>query len=135
MRSRTRNCPLLLAVLICIGASALIGEDYRIGYRFSTQNAQVFHETLSVSKSMTPCSTIKTQNSILLPRKQNELLKTTLRYNEEAFLTFVSHYALNIQSHQAFNSYTHSSSETLTLPTHCYAVEFNDETATITLLE
>ncbi|MGZ5209242.1 MAG: hypothetical protein ACXWB0_09520 [Sulfuricurvum sp.] len=134
MRSRTRNRHLLLTILILLGASALHGENYLIGYRLVTQNSQIFHEQLSVSKSMSPCMGGKL-SSITVAREHNDTLKTTLLQNEEEFLTLATQQALHLQSHQNISSQQHSSSETLTLPTQCYAVEFNEETATITLLQ
>jgi len=111
-----------------------MGDDFLIGYRVITKNSAVQTEKLSVSKSMTPCTGMK-KNSLTLPRQLNELLETTLKNNEEEFFTFVTHQTLHVQSHQAISIQAHNSTETLTLPTHCYAVEFNDDTATITLLQ
>ncbi|MDD4855957.1 MAG: hypothetical protein PHQ22_00645 [Sulfuricurvum sp.] len=134
MRSRTRNRHLLLTAFQIISACALMGDDFLIGYRITTQNSTIHAENLSVSKSMTPCIGVK-KNTLILPRESNEVLETTLRHNEEEFFTFVTHQTLHLQSHQAIGGQVHSSTETLTLPTHCYAVEFNDDTATITLLQ
>lgn len=134
MRSRTRNRPLLLTVLSLIGALALHGEDYLIGYRLTTQNSQLFHEQLSVSKSMSPCMGEKL-SSITVKYDLNDSLKTTLLQHEEEFLTLATQQSLHLKSHQNINAQVHTSRETLTLPTRCYAVEFNAETATITLLQ
>lgn len=134
MRNRTRNRPLLLAAFQIISTCMLMGDDFLIGYRVTTKNSTVQAEKLSVSKSMTPCIGAK-KNSLTLPRESNELLETTLRHNEEEFFTFVTHQSLHLQSHQIIDEQSHNSTETLTLPTHCYAVEFNDDTATITLLQ
>jgi len=134
MRNRTRNRPLILAAFQIISACTLIGDDFLIGYRVTTKNSAVQTEKLSVSKSMTPCTGLK-KNSLILSRQSNELLETTLKNNEEEFFTFVTHQTLHVQSHQTINLQAHNSIETLTLPTHCYAVEFNDDTATITLLQ
>lgn len=111
-----------------------MGDDFLIGYRITTQNSTVHAENLSVSKSMTPCIGAK-KNSLTLPRESNEVLETTLRHNEEEFFTFVTLQSLRLQSHQSIEGQAHNSTETLTLPIHCYAVEFNDDTATITLLQ
>ena len=134
MRNRTRNRPLLLAAFQIISACTLIGDDFLIGYRVTTKNSAVLTEKLSVSKSMTPCIGIK-KHSIILPRQPDERLKNTLSQNENEFFTFVTQQSLHVQSHQNINVQSHNSTETLTLPTHCYAVEFNDDTATITLLQ
>ena len=134
MRSRTRNRPLLLAACQLISACALIGDDFLIGYRITTKNSVVRTENLSISKSMTPCLGMG-KNILTLPRQSNELLEVTLKNNEEEFFTFATHQTLHLQSHQDIGIQSHNSTETLTLPTRCYAVEFNDDTATITLLE
>jgi len=134
MRSRTRNRPLLLAAFQLISACALIGDDFLIGYRVTTKNSAVQAEKLSVSKSMTPCAGAK-KATLILPRQSNELLETTLKNNEEEFFIFVTQQTLHLKSHQDIGLQAHNSTETLTLPTHCYAVEFNDDTATITLLQ
>lgn len=134
MRNRTRNRPLLLTAFQIIITCTLIGDDFLIGYRVTTKNSAVQTEKLSVSKSMTPCNGVK-KNTLILPRKSNDLLVTTLKNNEEDFFTFVTQQTFHLQSHQVIEEQSHNSTETLTLPTHCYAVEFNDDTATITLLE
>lgn len=134
MRNRTRNRPLLLAAFQIISACTLIGDDFLIGYRVTTKNSTVQTEKLSVSKSMTPCVGIK-KHSIILPRQPDERLENTLSQNENEFFTFVTQQSLHVQSHQTIGIQSQNSTETLTLPTHCYAVEFNDDTATITLLQ
>ena len=134
MRSRTRNRHLLLTILTLLCASALHGEDYLIGYRLTTKNSQIFHEQLSVSKSMSPCIG-KKLSYITVTREHNDSIKTILLQNEEEFLHLATQQALHLQSHQNISTQEHTSSETLTLPTQCYAVEFNDDTATITLLQ
>jgi len=111
-----------------------MGDDFLIGYRVTTKNSTVQTEKLSVSKSMTPCIGVK-KNTLILPRKINDLLVTTLKNNEEDFFTFATQQTFHVQSHQIIEEQSHNSTETLTLPTHCYAVEFNDDTATITLLQ
>jgi hypothetical protein len=84
---------------------------------------------------MTPCSFFKTNNFLLLSRQPSEQLETTLRHHEEEFFTFASQQVVNIQSDQIVDTKMQNSTDTLTLPTHCYAVEFNDENAKITLLK
>lgn len=111
-----------------------MGDDFLIGYRITTKNSQAAYENLSVSKSMTPCSGTQTI-SLTLPRKPNDPLLTTLQDNEEEFFSFATQQTVHLQSHQQVETQQHRSIETLTLPTHCYAVEFNDDTATITLLQ
>ncbi len=83
---------------------------------------------------MTPCNGIKTV-SFTLPRKLNELLETTLQENEEEFFTFATRQTFHLQSHQNIETKNQFSTETLTLPTQCYAVDFNDDFVTITLLK
>ena len=84
---------------------------------------------------MTPCSGVKTNNFEFFSRQPSEPLETTLHHHEEEFFTFASQQAVNIQSHQRVDTKMQNSTDTLTLPTHCYAVEFNDENVKITLLK
>jgi len=135
MRSRTRNRYLLRTVLILISTSTLLGDDYYIGYRFSSKNSEAVYERLSVSKAMTPCNGFKTNHFILFTRQPSEQLEATLRHHEEEFFTFASQQAIAIQSHQRVDTKMYNAIDTLTLPTYCYAVEFNDESAKITLLK
>jgi hypothetical protein len=111
-----------------------MGNDFLIGYRITTQNSQFHTEKLSISKSMTPCKGIKI-DTFTLPRQPNEVLEMTLQRNEEKFLTFAAQQSLHLQSHQTINEARQRSTETLTLPTQCYAVEFNDDFVTISLLK
>lgn len=83
---------------------------------------------------MTPCNGIKTI-SLTLPRKPDEPFETTLQENEEEFFTFATHQTLHLQSHQHIETQQHRSTETLTLQTQCYAVDFNDDFVTMTLLK
>jgi hypothetical protein len=84
---------------------------------------------------MTACAGVKTNNFVFFSREPSEPLETTLHYHEEEFFTFASQQVVNIQSRQTVDTKMQNSIDTLTLPTHCYAVEFNDENAKITLLK
>lgn len=99
-----------------------------------TRNAAVHYENLSVSKSMTPCQG-KRQPSLELERTPHESLQNLLIRHENTFLEYVSSQPLSLKSHQLYTSDTQVSKESLTVPTKCYAVEFNDEFVTISLLK
>lgn len=111
-----------------------MGDDYLIGYRLKTSNASMQYENLSISKAMVPCAG-KPASSIRLKRYNQESLKSVIENNEEEFLQFVIQQPIHLKSDSRITSFTHNSQEILTLPTQCYAVEFNEEFATITLLK
>jgi len=83
---------------------------------------------------MTPCVG-KHQNTLTLPRNFNDTLKCTLDQNEEEFFDFVTHQVLHLKSNQVIHTQKHASIETLTVPTQCYAVDFNEDFVTITYLK
>lgn len=134
MRSRTRSCYRLLTAYQIINILTLNADDYLIGYRVSTLNSRLTNENLSISKSMTPCIG-NHQKSLTLTRASNDTLKTTLDKNEEEFLDFLTQQTLHLQSNQNIYTQKHTSIDTLTAPTQCYAVDFNDDFVTITHLK
>ncbi len=81
---------------------------------------------------MTPCKG-EAQSPLILDRLVNEPLKALLIRYETEFLEYASHQPFALKSHQSFTPSVHISKESLTLPTQCYAVEFNDESVTIAL--
>jgi len=134
VRSRTRSCYRLLATCQIISVLTLNADDYLIGYRASALNSRLVHENLWVSKSMTPCLGNR-YKSITLARDNNNTLKTTLDKNEEEFLDFLTQQPLHLKSNQHVLQDKHNSIETLTSPTQCYAVDFNDDFVTLTHLK
>lgn len=110
----------------------LWGEDYRIGYRLMTHNASVQYENLTISKSMTPCGGTP-QTPLVLDRLPHETLEQLLRRHEDEFLAYAADQPFALKSHHTSTPSFQISKESLTLPTQCYAVEFNDESATIAL--
>ncbi|MDP3266180.1 MAG: hypothetical protein Q8M39_05065 [Sulfuricurvum sp.] len=134
MRSGTRNRPFLLTVFAVISTSALMGDEYLIGYRLITQNSTLISDRVSVSKSMTPCLGIK-QESLVLPRKPSQTLQALINSNEDEFIEFATQQTIKLQSHQNISNSGHVSSDSMTLPTRCYVVDFNDDSVTISLLK
>lgn len=135
MRSRTRSCYRLFTVYQIISASLALGaDDYLIGYRASSLNSRLTHENLSISKSMTPCIG-NHHKSLTLPRDSNDTLKLTLDKHEEEFFDFVTQQPLHLKSNQNIQVQKHTSIDTLTVPTQCYAVDFNDDFVTLTHLK
>jgi hypothetical protein len=134
VRSSTRNCPLLFSTLQIIFASGLLGDDYLIGYRLTIANSTLHNETLSISKAMIPCKGHST-STVRLQRTSSESLKTTIQNNEEEFLHFAMQQSMHLKSNTLISSHFQDSQDTLTLPVQCYAVEFNEDFATITLLQ
>lgn len=134
MRSGTRNRYFLLTVFTVITASALLGDEYLIGYRLTTYNSTLISDRINVSKSMTHCLGEK-KDSLYLPRQPNQTLKSLLNTHEDEFLEFASQQSINLQSHQNISNHSHNSTDSMTLPTRCYVVDFNDDSVTISLLK
>lgn len=135
MRSRNGNRPFLLSSLTLISSLTLWGEDYYIGYRFAAKDTLAFHETLSVAKAMRPCTSLKNPPTLTLKRLPNESLEKLLSREPSEFLAFASDNEVRIKSNQASHSAALFTLDSLTYPTRCYAVEFNDEFVTITPTE
>lgn len=134
MRSGTRNRSFLLTVFTVITASALLGDEYLIGYRLTTHNSTLISDRVNVSKSMTKCLG-KEQESLTLPRQANEPLQSLLNTHEDEFLEFASQQSINLESRQNISNHGQNSTDSMTLPTRCYVVDFNDDSVTISLLK
>lgn len=134
MRSGTRNRPFLLTVFTVITASSLLGDEYLIGYRLATHNSALISDRITVSKSMTRCLGEK-KESLYLPRLSNQTLQSLLNSNEDEFLEFASQQSINLQSRQNISNHGQNSTDSMTLPTRCYVVDFNDDSVTISLLK
>jgi DNA-dependent RNA polymerase auxiliary subunit epsilon len=111
-----------------------MGDEYLIGYRLAIQNATLITDRITVSKSMTSCLGEKTE-TLYLPRDSNQTLHTLLKIHEDDFIEFASQQSINLQSRQNISNYTHNSTDSMTLPTRCYVVDFNDDSVTISLLK
>ncbi|MDP3300672.1 MAG: hypothetical protein Q8S36_01760 [Sulfuricurvum sp.] len=134
MRSGTRNRSFLLTIYTLIGTSALLGDEYLIGYRLTTHNATLMSDRLSISKSMTPCLGEK-KETLSLTRNHSQTLKSLLNFHEDEFIEFATQQSVNLRSRQDISNHTQTSTETMTLPTRCYVVDFNDDLVTISLLK
>lgn len=111
-----------------------MGDEYLIGYRLTTQNSMLVSDRINVSKSMTPCLGIK-QESLFLPRQPFQTLQALLNSHEDEFIEFATQQTVKLQSHQKVSNNEHTSSDSITLPTQCYIVDFNDDSVTISLLK
>ena len=134
MRSGTRNRSFLLTVYTLITTSALLGDEYLIGYRLTTHNSAVISDRITVSKSMTPCPG-KKEKSLFLSRHSNQTLKSLLNEHEDEFVEFSTQQSINLESRQNISNHGQNSSDSMTLPTRCYVVDFNDDSVTISLLK
>ncbi len=134
MRSGTRNRTFLLTVFTLISTSALLGDEYLIGYRLTTKNSTLISDRISVSKSMTPCLGTK-QESLFLPRQPSQRLQSLLNNHEDEFIQYATQQTIKLQSHQNITNHAHTSSDSMTLPTQCYIVDFNDDSVIISLLK
>ncbi|HEX5670681.1 MAG TPA: hypothetical protein VFX66_04020 [Sulfuricurvum sp.] len=70
-----------------------------------------------------------------LLRPSNETLQTLLSRHEDEFIEFSTQQSVKLQSNQNITNYRHQSTESLTLPTRCYVVDFNDDSVTISSLK
>jgi hypothetical protein len=111
-----------------------LADDYLIGYRLTTRNAQIIDESLTVSKAMLPCPRDQ-KTPLLLRRENNETIERLLKREQTLFLEYASVQPIRLKSNETLNGTDIKSLQTLTLPTQCYAVEFNDRLVTITLLQ
>jgi len=111
-----------------------LGDEYLIGYRLSTQNSTLVSDQITVSKSMTPCLG-KKQESLSLSRQSTQTLQALLNSHEDEFIEFATQQTLWLQSRQNVSNHGHNSRDSITLPTRCYVVDFNDDLVTISLLK
>lgn len=132
MRSRNGNRPFIFTYLAVITTVAFGADNYYIGYRLTAKNTQAINETLSVSKAMQPCLPFNPSSTITLKRTNHESLHTLLTREQTLFLEFAASNELRVKSNDHFSVTNPQTLNTLTLPTRCYAVEFNDESVTIT---
>ena len=133
MRSRNGNRSFVFSSLALIAIlSSLNADDYYIGYRLSAHNAYIVHESLWVSKAMQPCPHTKNISLTLVKNHPNESLESLLKRQQIPFLEFAAAEELRIKSNDTHTSYRTQTLNTLTIPTRCYAVEFNDDSVTIT---
>ncbi|MBD3806907.1 hypothetical protein [Sulfuricurvum sp.] len=134
MRSRNGNRPFVFTTLTLIASLALGADEYYIGYRLVAKNAQPINEELAVSKAMRPCSAT-TLSSLTLIRTPNESLDSLLQREQTAFLEFAALHNVHIKNNETLHPLSSQSINTLTIPSHCYVVEFNNELVTITLTQ
>ncbi len=131
MRSRNGNCPFIFSSLALITTLCTGADNYYIGYRFTAKNSQAINETLSISKAMKPCDPSNDSPVLILKRIPNETLETLLEREQSAFVEFAASQELRIKNNDTSTKYQDQSLNSLTLPTRCYAVEFNNESVTI----
>jgi hypothetical protein len=81
---------------------------------------------------MSPCLSQNTASIIILKRLPHESLESVLKREQTAFLEFAAFDELRVKSNDSFTTAQIQTLNSLTLPTKCYAVEFNDESVTIT---
>jgi hypothetical protein len=134
MRSGTRNRSFLLTVFTLITTSALMGDEYLIGYRLTTHNSTLISDRITVSKSMVSCVGEK-KETLFLSRQANQTLQSLLITHEDEFLEFASQQPINVESTQNISNNGQNSTDSMTLPIQCYIVDFNDDSVTLSLLK
>lgn len=132
MRSRNGNRPFVFTSLTLITTLYAGADNYYIGYRLTTKNAQPIEEHFTVSKAMQPCNEYG-NFTLTLPRLSDETLETVLNRERSTFIEYAAEHELRLKSNESFTSAAVQSLQTLTLPTRCYAVEFNNHSVTISL--
>jgi len=132
VRSRNGSFPFLFSGFTLIFALTIKADDYYIGYRLTAKNTQAINETLSVSKAMQACGSLDNSSILVLKHAPDETLETVLKREETTFLEFASYQEFHIKSNDHVSVSNTQSLNSLTLPTKCYAVEFNNESVTIT---
>ncbi len=134
MRSRNGNHPFTLGLCALITAPALYAQSYHIGYRAVVKDAILISETLSVSRAMLPCHGSEAP-AIALPSQDGDTLHDILSASHDDFYRYMQHYTLHVRSQDTTTLAIYHTQTTLTLPTHCFEVEFNDGFATIALIK
>jgi hypothetical protein len=81
---------------------------------------------------MQPCGSLDNSAILVLKYTPDEKLETVLKREENTFLEFAAYQELHVKSDDHFSVSKSQSLNSLTLPTKCYAVEFNNESVTIT---
>lgn len=132
MRSRNGNSPFIFTYLALISTLSFGADHYYVGYRFTAKNTQAINEKLSISKAMQPCSKQTELPVLVLKRHPNEPFESVLGREENQFLEFAAAQELRIKSNESFAAQYMDIQNSLILPTRCYAVEFNNESVTIT---
>jgi len=134
VRSRNGNRPVLYTGIALISTLCFGADHYYVGYRLTTQNSLPVHETFDISKAMRPCDGSLSRELVLLRRTQ-EPLKEVLERGKSTFVEYALSETGRIKSDTRSSQAQIRTQETLTLPTRCYAVEFNDESVTIALIK
>jgi hypothetical protein len=132
VRSRNGNSPFIFTHLALIATLSFGADNYYIGYRFTAKNTQAINEKLSISKAMQPCSKKTELPALVLQRHSNESFESVLGREENQFLEFAAAQELRVKSNESFTAQHMDIQNSLILPTRCYAVEFNNESVTIT---
>jgi hypothetical protein len=133
VRSRNGNFSFLFSSLALITTLSTGADNhYYIGYRFTTKNSQAINETLSISKAMRSCTPFLNSENLILKRSLNEPLENLLKREQEAFVEFAAFNELRVKGNDTFSSNHSETLSSMILPTRCYAVEFNNESVTIT---
>jgi hypothetical protein len=81
---------------------------------------------------MQPCISHQNGPLIIFKRAFDETLESVLNREQTQFLEFASTGEFRVKSNDTFGSTHAHTLNSLTLPSRCYAVEFNDESVTIT---
>lgn len=131
MRSGDGDRSFLLSICSLIFLSlALNASEYLISYRYVVKNAILYNEKLQISPSMQQCQG-KLHQGIMLSTDNSNDLKKIILANKEEFVQYLHRLGLHVTHRSLTTNLQQSSTTTLTLPTTCFKVDFNDNFATI----
>ncbi len=136
MRSRDGSYPSLLSALLLASiGTAAIADAYIISYRATVNNAKLLHETLSISRAMTPCHGTIDHSKLILPISTTRHLRTIIEENRDTFLTYIQTQDLHVKSSTSKSNNSYGDITTLTLTPHCFIVTINESFAIISALK
>ncbi len=128
MRSRDGNHSFtrrLCSLIFLFSSLALNAGEYLVSYKYIVKNATLYNESLDISKSMTKCEGVPSQNIIFPSTHENNFQELITRHKEE-FIEYIHKLGIDVQSRDITTNNQINTTTTLTLKTTCFKVDFND---------
>ncbi|MEA3373139.1 MAG: hypothetical protein U9Q62_05535 [Campylobacterota bacterium] len=133
MRNRNGNRAFTLAVCALSTFNILYADEYIISYRSVVSDATLTHETLTVSRAMQKCSGTP-RHSILLDTQDSANLHQILLRGFDDFFALMQKEKLHIRHSEKTINGVNSAQTVVTLPPHCFTVDFNQGLVKISAL-
>lgn len=133
MRSRNGNRAFTLAVCALSILTSLAADEYIISYRSVVSDATLTYEALNVSRAMQPCSG-DPGSELLLDAERSTDLKQIIYDNFDAFFGLIRNEKLHVIHRETTVNGMNRSRTVMTLPPHCFTVDFNQGLAKISAL-